>query len=77
MCFRSRARDVTAHDENRSSHVNGAVYNASGVNEIEVESDRWNLGPADRAGIARTTVDSLTITCKKSYSQLVANGIIF
>lgn len=36
---RARARGVTAHDENRSSHVNivqnGAEYNALGVNEIQ------------------------------------------
>lgn len=43
-CFLTLVRGVTAHNENRSSHVNivqnDAEYNASGANEIQAEFDR-------------------------------------
>lgn len=42
MFFRFCERDVTAHNENRSSHVNiqnGEKYNTLNVNEIQVKSD--------------------------------------
>lgn len=62
-CFLGLARGVTAHNENRSSHVNivqyGAEYNALGVNKIQVESGWWKPDPAKHreTNIARVILD--------------------